>query len=315
MVCKPIMGIKAHLKNLSMLLIFVLLAMISAAWSAEDCSQLLRQKDGAKRDATDGLKSYLGELMEGQLVGDEGLIRLIEGLERGEFVNPITKQDGDIDRKALIHRGGLQRYLDGREGEIDRKDLLKWSKDALKKRKRVRVERTEVREETEDLYQKIVFHPVKGGKFKMGEGDNKVDVELTHDIEVMSTPVTQKQWAELMGNNPSRFSDGEGSITMEINGKSITMRPDNPVENVGWWSALQFANRFSESRGLKPAYDLSVEGEIRINAPKGDIYRAEGFRLPTEAEQEYILRAGGTAKGKYHFGNDESKLEKYAWFD
>ncbi|MCY4643729.1 MAG: SUMF1/EgtB/PvdO family nonheme iron enzyme, partial [Bacteriovoracales bacterium] len=27
------------------------------------------------------------------------------------------------------------------------------------------------------------------------------------------------------------------------------------------------------------------------------------------------LRAGGTAKGKYHFGNDESKLEKYAWFD
>ncbi|MCY4644736.1 MAG: SUMF1/EgtB/PvdO family nonheme iron enzyme, partial [Bacteriovoracales bacterium] len=38
-------------------------------------------------------------------------------------------------------------------------------------------------------------------------------------------------------------------------------------------------------------------------------------RLPTEAEQEYILRAGGTAKGKYHFGNDESKLEKYAWFN
>ncbi|MCY4643508.1 MAG: formylglycine-generating enzyme family protein, partial [Bacteriovoracales bacterium] len=154
----------------------------------------------------------------------------------------------------------------------------------------------------------------RAGKFKMGGGTKKTDVELTHDIEVMETPVTQKQWAELMGKNPSHFSDGEGSGTFEINGKSIPMRPDNPVEQVSWWDALEFANRLSKSRGLKSAYDLSVEGEVLVNAPGGDIYRAEGFRLPTDAEQEYILRAGGTAKGAYHFGNDASNLQEYAWF-
>ncbi|MCY4643715.1 MAG: formylglycine-generating enzyme family protein, partial [Bacteriovoracales bacterium] len=187
-------------------------------------------------------------------------------------------------------------------------------RDALKKRKRIRVERTEAREETRDIHQRIEFRPVKGGKFKMGEGDKKTDVELTHDIEVMSHPVTQKQWAEFMGKNPSRFAGGEGSQTLEINGKVITMRPDNPVEQVSWWEALEFANRLSKSRGLKPAYDLSVVREVSVNAPGGDIYLAEGFRLPTDAEQEYIQRAGGTAKGKYHFGNDENELEKYAWF-
>ncbi|MCY4644344.1 MAG: formylglycine-generating enzyme family protein, partial [Bacteriovoracales bacterium] len=302
------------MKGLLLLSIFGLMGMVSSAWSAKDCTELLRREDGTKRDATDDLKGFLSELMERQTVGDEGLIRLIEGLEQGELVNPITEVEAGVSVRAVTHRKTLQRYVDGKEGGIDRKDLLKWSKDALKKRKRVRVEREEVQEETEDIHQKIVFHPVKGGQFKMGKGEWKVDVELTYDIEVMETPVTQKQWAEIMGNNPSKFSGGEDSLTIDINGKSITMRPDNPVENMEWREALEFANRFSESHGLKPAYDLSVEGEVSVNAPGGDIYLAEGFRLPTEAEQEYILRAGGTAKGTYHFGNDESKLEKYAWF-
>ena len=285
------------------------MSMVSTARSAEDCFKLLEHRDG-----TDNLKSFLSTLVERQVIGGEGIARLTHGLEKGEFINPITEEESWVDRIAQIHRKTIQRYVDGKEGKIDQKDLLAWSKDALKKRKRVRVEREEVREETENVYQKIVFHPVSAGKFKMGGGEWKKHVELTYDIEVMSTPVTQKQWAELMGSNPSTFADGEGSLTMDVNGKSITMRPDNPVETVAWPDALEFANRLSEKHGLKPAYDLSGEGVVQVNAPEGDIYLAEGFRLPTEAEQEYILRAGGTAKGAYHFGNDGSKLKKYAWF-
>ena len=112
------------------------------------------------------------------------------------------------------------------------------------------MEREEAQEETQDMHQKIIFHPVRGGKFKMGRG-RKVDVELTHDIEVMSTPVTQKQWAQIMGNNPSRFVGGEGSIDLDVSGKSIKMRPDNPVEEVPWWDALEFANRLSKKHGFK----------------------------------------------------------------
>ena len=38
------------------------------------------------------------------------------------------------------------------------------------------------------------------------------------------------------------------------------------------------------------------------------------FDFPTEAEQEFILRGRGAAQGRYHFGDDEGELEKYAWY-
>ena len=44
-------------------------------------------------------------------------------------------------------------------------------------------------------------------------------------------------------------------------------------------------------------------------------YQSEGFRLPTEAEQEYILRAAGTANGIYYFGDNEAELKDHAWYD
>ncbi|MCY4645142.1 MAG: formylglycine-generating enzyme family protein [Bacteriovoracales bacterium] len=267
---------------------------LSMATAPKECRKLLEGR-GQGRGAMGDFKSYLGQLMENQVVGDKGLARLIGGLARGKFINPITEKEESVNHIAQHHRGMIQRFVDGKEGGIDQKELLEWLKGVQKKKERARVERAEVQEGTEDIYQKMVFHPVKGGRFKIGI--DQVEVKLTHDIEVMSTPVTQEQWTELMGHNPSHFR-GE----------------DRPVETVGWWDVLEFANRLSESRGFKPVYDLSISGKARINAPERDIYRAEGFRLPTEAEYEYLLSGGGRAKKGSNYPFSKSEIKNHGWF-
>ena len=307
----------------------VVSALLGTAYASHECENLLSfspQETEILDEETEGLKAYLGTLIEHQIIGNIELLRFIEGLEKGEWINPISEQKAMESLAGTIQREGIEDFLD--LGHLNQKELLRWSKESLKEKKRVRVQREETRRETQDLYQKIEFLPVSPGRFLMGEGKNQVEVTLTHPIEVMSTPVTQKQWVEIMGENPSFFSKGKDSIIVSGEGKSLRMNPDHPVENITWWSALKFANRLSEKHGLKPAYDLkgvtwekgakaedgtlrSQKGEAEINK---DYYQSKGYRLPTEAEQEYLLRAGGKSRGDYHFGDKEEDLKHYAWY-
>ena len=293
-------------------------------------------------EITKGLQSYIGELLEKKIIGDPELIRFIEHLEKGELINPITTDEALTSTSLLVQRRGLQRYLD--KSSLDQKELLAWSRATLEKRARVRVRRGEVREKTQ--YQRLEFHPVKRPvRFKVRDKKNKKwSITLTHPIEVQSTPVTQRQWVEIMGENPSRFVEGEESVVLTFDGKEIELQPDNPVENVTFWSVLEFANRLSEKHGLQPAYDLSDmdwkpdtrpedgtletlsvydQGDkVRIYAKgkshdsyEGDIYyRAEGYRLPTLAEQFYMLQGGGRSPKDDILFKNEADLKKHAWY-
>ena len=297
----------------------------------------MREAKRVPKDMTNNLKAYLAQLLEQREIGDSELVRFIEGLKEGQLVNPISEREALESSASLIHRDGIQEYINQSDINgiyLNQQELLEWSEKSLKERERVRVQRKEVRKETERIYGRMEFHPVPPGSFKMGNKDGEqVLVKLTHRIEVMSKPVTQAQWAEVMEDNPSYFVEGEDSVVINLNGKSIRMQPDHPVESVTFWSAFVFANRLSEKDGFKPVYDLSgIEWKQGTRAENGtlmpkneeetgnnilarEFYGAEGYRLPAQAEQEYILRAAGTSEGKYHFGDNEVDLEKYAWYD
>jgi len=309
---------------------FIAITLISLAMpvfaSSDRCPGLLTKTGSAI--VTLNVVSYLADLLKNQIIGDKELLRLVECLEHGKLTNPITPEDARVKSALLIHREALEWLLNS--DEVDRGRLLEWGKQTLQARGVVRVMRETTRVATKDTAQLITFLRVEPRKFMMGEDYNRVEVDLTHDVEWMSTPVTQAQWVEFMGVNPSEFVNGEYKRTRTVNGRLVQEQPDNPVEQVTWWSAAHFANLLSIKHGLKPAYDFGLipdwegtpadgswkpkEGQaaeklVRINAPYGDIYRAEGYRFPTEAEQEDVLQRAWEA-----IGNKEERLTEIAWF-
>ena len=122
------------------------------------------------------------------------------------------------------------------------------------------------------------FILVKGGTFKMGSpqdepwrSKDEVQHEVTvGDFYISPYEVTQKDYAAVMGNNPSNFK-GE----------------DLPAESVSWLDAVAYCNALSRRDGLKPVY--TVDGAT-VTWDRS----AGGYRLPTEAEWEYACRAGTT---------------------
>jgi formylglycine-generating enzyme required for sulfatase activity len=123
------------------------------------------------------------------------------------------------------------------------------------------------------------FKLIPAGTFTMGDASGDDDetpheVTLTQPFKMGVHEVTQAQYEQVMGVNPSTFKGA-----------------NNPVEMVSWEDAVEFCRRLSELPAEKAA---------------GNVYR-----LPTEAEWEYACRAGTTTK--YSFGDDDSGLGDYAW--
>lgn len=139
-------------------------------------------------------------------------------------------------------------------------------------------EKVEEKEEVAEAAMPEDFVFIKGGSFTMGSPADELwrsSDEVQHSVTVsdfyMSKyEVTQKEYFELMGKNPSTFPDVE-----------------LPVENITWYEAVAFCNAKSNAEGLKPAY--IIEGD-KVTWDK----TADGYRLPTEAEWEYACRAGTT---------------------
>lgn len=88
-----------------------------------------------------------------------------------------------------------------------------------------------------DVSDDLVY--VEGGTFKSSKSTfSDSDITIS-DFYIGKYEVTQKEWMEIMGENPSGFK-GE----------------DLPVETVSWYDAVEYCNQRSLKENLKPYYNI-----------------------------------------------------------
>lgn len=122
----------------------------------------------------------------------------------------------------------------------------------------------------------MTFVPLPKGTFYMGwdsKGKKAATTVIKEDFEIGVYKVTQGQWQELMGKNPSCFSRA-GFRKDKVKDIKDEDLKQFPVDNVSWDDAQKFIKKLNEQE-------------------KG---KGWSYRLPSEAEWEYACRGGATSE-------------------
>ena len=214
-------------------------------------------------DVTQGHKKLIGATVHGNRTYEKTLSGLVNGRTYRFAVTTIDKIKGE---------SGLSYTVSVTPGKGSAKTLTSESQVSLVKPAEIIISKKDISavpEPEKNTVEKkkftnkigMGFVLISPGVFEMGilstQNETKSGlphkVNLTEEFYMQTTEVTQGQWKEIMGTNPSFFKN---------------CGDDCPVEQVSWNDVELFIKRLN------------------------DFEETNSYRLPTEAEWEYACRAG-----------------------
>ena len=139
------------------------------------------------------------------------------------------------------------------------------------------------------------------------------------DMYVCDHEVTRGEFKEVMGTDPST-ADAYDKAGNELTGDAVLK---NPVNDVNWYDAIAYCNKLSLKENLTPCYSVSgvtdwenlayssipTESDTNWDALTYD-KEANGYRLPTEAEWEWLARGG-----ENYFYAGSNTIDDVAWYE
>ena len=156
----------------------------------------------------------------------------------------------------------------------------------------------------------VIFGPVQ---FMMGNAaknaketsvDGQHQVQISHSFVLGATDITLAEYRRM---NPDYLQDPDEKSRNTRSG-------DIPVMSVNWFMAARYCNWLSQQEGIAQdqwCFEIGKgANEVKM---KSDYQKLKGYRLPTEAELEFAIRAN--AQTAYSFGETPDLLAQYAWYE
>jgi hypothetical protein len=128
---------------------------------------------------------------------------------------------------------------------------------------------------------------IPNGSLWVGDGKQRHEIQITHDLYVMREELSQATYKKFTGRNPSAIQNLNSS-----------------VNQITWLKAVKFANSISERSGLERCYIINNDDVRWVRG-----YKCNGWRLPTEMEWDYVAQNSNPSEVKDMIGG----MAEWTW--
>lgn len=239
-----------------------LIGFILFGFSLSFCQET-QQTSTAQKKATATLIVYFEMLVSKNILSIENLKQLCK---QDTLTNSISEKEAHSSDEAFVHRRQINQILEkNRDNLLDVGQIQKWATAKIRELEECESVRDEVHVHTQDVHRPMRFVTIPAGKYISAV--DHTEFEIPEGLEIQESEVTQWQWTQRLGYNPSPEVKGEDPEIVVIEDQRIKIYADYPVQNFNV-DAIEFYIK-----------DLHDENEEYV------------YSLPSVREYEAILQS------------------------